>query len=327
MNFHDAYNATVLGADGILAVVDEYTLYCYYTGIEDLMPGKCYRAPYRNDTVPSLTFFNSRRTHIEYMWKDQATNESGDIFALIKRIEGLATLKDVYARVNHDFDLGFDTPVPPRKEKIVLYDKPSLSGVKITVIEQPFTTVGKSYWGQFRVDSALLERYKVSQVKYYWSYIGQPFPKPVSDPTFAYRIGAYYMLYSPFNNKANKFRNDFPEDYFYGYLQLPAHGDTLVIDKSCKDVIFCARLGYDSVCGKSETTMIPHHKMLELKQRFDTIYLTLDSDDPGRRQTDKYMELYPWLKPRFLVRAKDKTDLCLAVGFERAEAIINDLLT
>lgn len=327
MDFYDAYNSIVLGPGGILAAVDEYTLYCYYTGIKDLVPGKCYRAPYREDTVPSLTFFNSRSPIYEYMWKDQATNESGDIFALIRKIERLDSSKEVYARINHDFDLGFDTPTPIRREKLSLYDKPSHSEIKITLVEQDFTKEGIAFWDQFRIDRSYLDRYSVSQVSYYWSYVGQSYPKTVSNPTFAYRIGKYYQLYSPYNDKANKFRNDLPESYFCGYLQLPTFGSVLVIDKSFKDVIFCSRLGYNAVCGKSETIMIPHTKMLELRERFSIIYLTLDPDEAGRKQTDKYMSLYPWLKPRFLTQAKDKTDLCKLVGFDKAQATVKKLLT
>jgi hypothetical protein len=72
--------------------------------------------------------------------------------------------------------------------------------------------------------------------------------------------------------------------------------------------------------------MIPHNKIMELKDRFTEIYLTLDPDAAGRRQADKYMEMYPWMKPRFLELAKDKTDLCKLAGVHEAGRIITDLL-
>ena len=72
--------------------------------------------------------------------------------------------------------------------------------------------------------------------------------------------------------------------------------------------------------------MIPHHKMLELKERFKEIYLMLDPDEAGKRQTEKYMQKYDFLKPRFLSEAKDKTDLCLKVGIDEATRIIKELI-
>jgi DNA primase len=66
--------------------------------------------------------------------------------------------------------------------------------------------------------------------------------------------------------------------------------------------------------------------MYELKRRAKKILLMLDNDAAGMRQTEKYLKLYPWLTPLFLAGAKDKTDLCKAVGFDQAENAIKKLI-
>lgn len=327
MDFDEIYKSIKLTEEAILELVDEYTLYCYYSKIPNLIPGFVYAAPYRDDAKPSFSVFYSKKyTKVDFMWKDHATGESGTIFQLVQRIEQLNDIQEAYAKINHDFALGFNTPTPTPKEKLVLYQKPEKSLIKLRIADRPLSPLGRRFWEPLRIEEALLNKHATCQVQYHWSYAGQAAPTTAPDPTFAYRIGAYYQLYSPYAPREFKFRNDLPENYFFGYLQLPERGSKLVIDKSNKDVIFCDRLGYPAVAPKSETTMIPHKKMLELKERFDEIFLTFDPDDAGRSQTEKYLAYYPWLKPRFLSQAKDKTDLCNSVGYDQAEIIIKQLL-
>jgi hypothetical protein len=325
-DFQSIYKSINPTEQSILEAVDEYTLYCFYTGLDDLVLGKAYSAPYRNDSVPSFSVYPSRKEGIEYMWKDHATGESGSIFLLIRKIENLASGKDALFKVIQDFGLDFDSETPKVQEKIVRYSKPVVNKAKITIIDQPFTAQGKEYWNRLSVGEELLKFYNVSQVKYYWTFEGQPAPNLAPDPTFAYDVGGHYQLYSPFAERQFKFRNDLPENYFFGYLQLPSQGDKLIIDKSCKDLIFCKRLDYWAIAPKSETTMIPEKKMVELKERFTTIYLTLDNDEAGRRAATKYAEKYPYLVIRFLEGFKDKTDACMAIGFDKTKVLVDKML-
>jgi len=328
MDFDELFKSIVLTQDSVLEQIDEYTLYCYYTNLNPLIPGKAYCAPYyRLDNYPSFSIFESNKSpRFEYMWKDHATGDKGNIFDLIQRVELLTSQKEVLARINEDFDLGFSTTNPIRKEKIIWYDKPDQNDIKIRIVDTPLTEKGNAFWSKLRIDKTRLDKFNAGQLSYFWTYEGQLAPTTAHDPTFYYRIGDYYQLYSPYADKRYKFRNDLPENYFFGYAQLPKNGPVLDLDKSSKDVIFCDRLGIPAVAGKSETTMIPAHKMLELKDRFETIYLTLDPDAAGKKMAEKYLALYPWLKERYLTQAKDKSDLCTKLGFEEAERIIKTQL-
>lgn len=325
MDFDELYKSIVPSQKSILEQVDEYTLYCYYTGIDPLILGKAHNAPYRRDNVPSFSVFPSKSNHVEYWWKDHTTGENGTIFRLVKKIENLTTNDEVLGRINEDFGLGYTINSPVRRDKIVWYEKPELNLIKIRVVNRPFSPVGREFWRQFRIENDLLNLYETTQVEYYWTYEGQATPQLALDPTFAYRIGGYYQLYSPTAPKQFKFRNDLPENYFFGYLQLPPTGSRLIIDKSSKDVIFCRRLGYDAVAGKSETTFLPHSKVMELKERFDKIYLMLDNDGPGRAMTEKYLKQYPFMIPKFMPY-KDKTDTCKVMGFEKTQEVLRELI-
>jgi hypothetical protein len=329
MDFDEIRKSVLPSQQSILEAVDEYTLYCFYMGTDELILGKVYPAPYRQDPIPSFSVFRTTfDIGYDFWWKDHGKDEKGNIFKLIQKIANLESLTQVFQRINEDFGLNYDLPNLGKTEKVNLYGTPKESDIKIRIHEIPFTTRGLKYWEQFSIGPLLLKEFNTCMIDCYWSYADQEAPFTVPDPTFAYRTGKYYQIYSPFAEKIYKFRNDLPENYFFGYLQLPPTGEKLIIDKSSKDVIFCRRLGYSAVSGKSETTMIPHQKVLELLSRFKDVYIMLDNDQAGMRQTEKYMHLYPSLKPRFIdpALAKDKTDLCKAVGFNQAEQIIKELI-
>lgn len=327
--FDSIYKSIFPTEKSILEAVDEYTLYCFYTGYEDLQLGKAYNSPFREDFFPSFSVFIPTKVEgVEYYWKDHATGESGNIFKLIQKVEQLNSIEEVFQKINDDFALGLNLETLEEKEKISFYKKPRPNEINIRVANCPLTEAGLNFWEQFHIEQDLLDLYNVTQIKWYWSYNEQLSPNSVPDPTFAYRIGAFYQIYSPFATKQYKFRMNYPENYFFGYLQLPKTGKKIIIDKSAKDVIFCNKLGYPAVCGRSETTMIPEGKMLELKERFSEVYLMLDPDEAGKKATEKYVEKYPFLKPKFLVGGKkDKTDTALFYGVDYTKKLIDSLLS
>lgn len=311
----------------ILEAVDEYSLYCFYTGIDNLVIGQTYISPIRLEADPSFVVFESSKyENVEFMWKDHG-GDSGSIFTLIQRLFGLQSRSQAYSKIIDDFQLDFSGVEYSIGEKKVSVVRKKVDPTKIRISSIPFSMKGKDYWDQLGITDTILNYYHTSQIQYYWTKIGQVAPTHAVDPMFAYRVGAYYQLYVPgiYGHK-KMFRQDLPPNYFLGYIQLPKTGDILIIDKSMKDLMFCRAIGYWAVSGKSETTIIPGGKMEELRRRFKRIFLMLDPDKAGLEQTDKYLSLYPWLIPRFLKEAKDKTDLCMKVGFDEAKKIINEII-
>ena len=311
----------------ILHLVDEYTLYCHYTEIPNLTPRTSYFSPVRREEYPSFSFWEINNSKIEYLWKDSGIGESGNIFKLIKLMFGYKTYKEVYQRIDTDFDLGFyNDTADLTKKKIIQYEKITREASNIRISSVPFSKEDEAYWSQYHISQETRKRYNVTAIRYVWFYEDQKYPTYTGKYTYAYRIGKHYQIYKPFEDKKHKFRNDFPSKYVMGFMQLPKEGDVLIIDKSMKDVMFCHEIGYNAVAGKSETTLIHQDIMMNLKERFKKIYLMLDPDQAGKRQTEKYLELYDWLEPKFLTNAKDKTDLCAKVGYVNAVNEIKSLL-
>lgn len=330
MDFDLIYKSIFPTEKSILEVVDEYTLYCFYTGYDDLQLNKAYNSPFREDYFPSFSIYPTKYDlGVEFYWKDHATGDSGNIFKLISLIEQLNSKEEVFQKINDDFALGLHLSALEQREKISYYKKPEQNNIEIRIGAVPLTESGLNFWKQYDIDKPLLDLYQVEQIQYYWSYKEQEHPNSVTDPTFSYRIGKYYQIYSPLAPRSYKFRNNLPEHYFFGYQQLSRENEKLlVIDKAMKDVIFCRRIGLQSVAPKSESTPIPEPKMLEFKERYKEVYIMFDSDKAGRENTEKYIQKYPWLKPRFLpeVTGKDKTDTMKKVGLEETKKIVYNLL-
>ncbi len=289
------------------------------------MPGKVYNSPLRTDHNPSFVFYETNKyPDVEYMWKDMALCCSGSIFKLVAMLHGCS--------YGESFDIilkDFGIVDGEHNHKIVRYDRPEKIITDIRVRSIPFSDAGLAYWNQFGITPNLLSRYHTTEIDCLWTYDGQDIPFHVHKPTFAYRINKYYLIYSPLlpRKAKGRFINNLPPGYVFGFNQLPPYGDKLIIDKSAKDTIFCASINLDAVCSKGETILIPEVIMNNLHERFKDIYLMLDPDEAGRRATDEYLKLYPYLKPRFLEQAKDKTDLVKLVGVNQAKEIINQLIT
>lgn len=326
----EIYRQHAPNRDDILQAVDEYTLYCFYTDINDLPVKRRIRSPIREDRDkaddnPSFVIFPTAEARpFEFLWKDHGKAIGGHIFDLIRILYRLRSYNEVYALICQDFSLDFKTEQVVAK--VIQRQRPVLDPIKLRIHTVPYSNRGLEFWSDLNIGTEVLKKYEVKQFDYYYAYAEQETPTGVPDPSFAYTIGSHYQLYCPYAGKDRKWRSDLPEGYFLGYLQLPKRGKKLVIDKSLKDIMFDYVLGYPATAGKSETTMIPHHKMIELLNRFEEVFLTLDPDAAGKAQTDKYMDLYPSLKPRFLMEAKDKTDLRKLVGFDRAKETIHKLL-
>jgi hypothetical protein len=317
-----------LSPDTILKVIDEYTLYSYYTEIKNLETRTSYLSPLRGEHRGSWSFFECNSNLYEFWWKDSGNGKDGNIFDLIINLyPDLKTYSDACLKIGQDFDIGFNYSLDFKR--VLKIDRPKFKQAsKIGIKSRPFNDKDLNFWRKLSVKEKQLQKYNVEVPEYIWYntiYNKEELPEVVSEICFSYRIGKYYQIYKPFN-KARKFRNDFPSNYVFGYIQLPETGDRLIIDKSFKDIIFCDVLNYNAISPKSENTLIPDFIMNNLLLRFKTVFIMLDNDEAGKNATEKYLQLYPTLIPIFLEEAKDKTDLCLLKGFDYTKHTLQTLL-
>jgi hypothetical protein len=311
-----------LTRNDILGRVDEYSLYCHYLGYEPIPHSGRYKSPIRtDDDNPSFGIFYSKKNpDREFLWKDQANGQVGDIFRLVQLMYRYPTLEMADKKVIQDFNLAPTIGVLS-DEKIIYHKAPERRDIKIRIHSRPFTKREFLYWSQINIDQTILDYYYATAVEYYWLYEDQTTPYSGHEFMFAYRIYDRYQLYQPYGDKAYKFRNNFTEEYIPGLIQLQFKSPLLIITKSFKDIMFLHSLGYEAISPRSETTPLLMSILPLLEQRYKTIVTLFDNDGKHRADWYNYPELH--IPEEF---GKDPTDMAREHGVDMASEVIRELM-
>lgn len=309
----------------LLELVDEYSMYCHYLGFEPEL-GTKYRSPLRmGDDNPSFSIYTQTKLKgpFEFAWKDHGLSKHGDIFTLVGLLFGLKYKRDIYRKVDKDFNLGLYEPsdnIPT--EKVILVDPPDKRiPIKIRLKSIPFTAQALQFWKQYGITEGTLKLYNVTQVTHIWFYEHQIYPVSPTGLCFAYRIGKHYKLYQPYNPEY-KFRNDYLSHYTEGFLQLNYNQDTLIITKSTKDVMVLRELGYEAVSPRSESTPIPEAHRTYFETRYKRIVLLFDNDMKHNGHLYPYEQIYIPLSSG----TKDISDFVKKFGTSEGRKLITSLL-
>ena len=296
-------------------ILDEFTVYCYYIeevlGPLDIKIGENLRSPLReDDTNPSFRLYYGNGGLLFTDYGKQ--NNTGDIVYFVSELYSI-TEKESLKKIVGDFGLSnseFIKELPVRKQ--IIKSKKEL-GIKT----KPFTKQDLAFWNSFRIGYSTLKRYKVSSVEYvFWDNL------PIKPPglAFAYRIGNYLKVYSPFD-KNHKFISSYPRNYVEGMMQLKYSSDLLIITKSLKDVMVLYELGYEAVAPKSENTVIPVEMLSKLESRYTKIVVFFDNDGKHKAEDYPYSSIE---LPRN--KTKDISDYAKKYGLIEAKKILNQLL-
>lgn len=315
----------LIDEEGILERVDEYTLYCHYLGfVPDF--GMKYTSPIRpDDSDPSFGIFAAKKLkRREYGWKDQGNGESGDIFRLIQKILALrfgsCTYYEAIAHIKSEFGLG--PQLDSRPIKLVQYSAVPKEPMEIKVKARSFESYDFRYWEQSNINDKILEEYFVKPIRYYFTYSSQTIPKFPKDLGYWYYIHPKNKLYFPYERKEFKFRNDMTERELEGFAQLKFKQNLLVITKSYKDVMSLASFGYEAVCARAESILIPQEYLTFLESKYKHILILFDND--GKHKANEYV--YDKVFIPLASGTKDVSDYCKQYGPSATANLLNHLL-
>jgi hypothetical protein len=311
-----------LSMSNISRYIDDYSIYSRYIGQEFELNTR-YSSPIREgDDIPSFCLY---RTKNKIKFRDFAVADlTGDIFDFVRILIGgrnfkSISLQQVLRQIDSDFQLGLyiDSGELPKLQLRKMEDIPSKDKFQINITSyQPFKKEFSDYWeSKYDILQPTRDLYHCThiQVIHYTSltdkHTFQQYPKGLC---IGYQIGGRYKTYFPFESKDKKFRNDFPTNWVFGYLQLKKEKDFCIITKAEKEVMFFRQhFDWDTVAGKSETTKIPKHLMDKLFQDYKKVYIWLDKDTAGILAQAGYIEKYPNLIPITYpdyITEKDPTD-------------------
>jgi len=320
--YDDPLGNILLSNEDILERVDEYSLYCHYLGYEPVPGTGKYRSPVRtNDDDPSFgIFYTTKNPNREFLWKDQANGQVGDIFRLVQYMFGYRTVDEARRKIIQDLGMGEKT-VEDRTQ-LVYHPVPKSFITDIRVASRMFTQPELKWWADINIGPSLLERYYTTALRFYWLAQEQEVPYNAKEFTFAYRIFDKYKIYQPFAPKEFKFRHNLTDQHIEGLEQLEFKQDLLVIIKSLKDVMFLKSIGYESIAPRSENTLINPGVLRALEGRYKRIVTFFDND--GKHKASEYP--YPRVEIPSWASYKDPTDVARYTGIGVATAIVNQLL-
>ena len=313
--FDELCERTLLNKSSVFNRLDEFTVYCYYIeqtlGPIDIQVGDNFRSPLRkDDTNPSFRLYYGK-DEVLYFTDYGNKNKSGDVLTFVATLLGI-TKNSALEKISIDFGLrsGEVTLVPIKKQ--VIKPKKEL-GIQI----KEFTEEGLAFWNSFHITPITLKRYNVFEVAWIlWDTI----PMRPKQMAFAYRIGKYYKLYTPYDEN-HKFVTYYPLKYVEGLMQLRYKQKLLIITKSTKDVMVLAELGYEAISPQSESTVISRIILKELEKHYTDIVVFFDND------LKENSELYPYPKIYLPVdKAKDISDYARDFGLLEARIILTQML-
>ena len=119
-----------------------------------------------------------------------------------------------------------------------------------------------------------------------------------NNPVFAYQItDSCVKFYQPYNDEFKfSWAGKKPEEYVFGYDQLPERGKELIITGGEKDALVLSEHGYNAICFNSESYIPSEILMYELKRRFEYVKVLYDLDDTGEKFSKKLCDMFGLIK-------------------------------
>jgi hypothetical protein len=332
----------------ILQKISEEQIFEQYLGITPDL-NKTYTNPLRKDHDPGCRFYYSSQTN-KLRFRDYAEGWDGDCFDVVirrfgciypKALEIVATEFSLYGYGNRKSNSN-NTTNTNRSDSRNLLSSLDQRKTTIKVNKKPWNHEDAKYWKTQGFNSQFLDECKVYSVFKAWInyndgrgdldlYIYRP-----GDPCYAYLFpDKTIKLYFPFRKSSRFITNS---SYLQGYNLLPDKGDHLVITKSYKDVIAMKMFGINAVAPQAESSIPKGEQMLELSNRFDTIFSLYDWDRAGIRGTRRMLNEYPYINPLFFTKkglvkikydftVKDFTENLTKYGIQDTIDIINYVRT
>lgn len=277
------------------------------------------------DKVPSMCIYTDHNGR--YRFKDFSSGYGGDGLNLVMYLFQLGSRGKASFKVIDDYNeyISNNTYTP-------LEYKPE-SKYKVSDYEiRHWTTLDKSYWQIYKLNSNLLEEYNVHPLSHY-SMIkedeGRELHSFIKEGNFIYGYfredGSLYKIYTP-KNKDNKFIK--VNDYIQGKDQIKFDSKYLIILSSLKDLMCFRLLGIgniECIAPDSENSMIPLNFMKSYIKKYHKIIVLFDNDEPGVKSALRYKKQYGFDYIN-LELSKDLSDSVKDFGIDKVKEEVFKLL-
>lgn len=256
----------------------------YSMAFSEIVIGKKYRSPFREDRNPSFSFFVNNRSG-RLWWVDWGTGEKGNCYDFHDRYTG-------NVRSATSLKLSKEEKKPCRIEH-----------GEITKM---------AFWRKYGISKETLSVFNVKQV----NFVND---RPMELSYIYFIENGRYKVYSPKQSRAyGKWWGSMKRDDIFGIEQLPENGKLLILTKSLKDIMVLREMGYNAIAYASETTTPIRTKTDPIFQRFKKVIILYDNDEAGVTQSTKLSAKYG-IEKVYMKSAKDISDCVEKIGFDEAK--------
>ncbi|HRH35927.1 MAG TPA: toprim domain-containing protein, partial [Catalimonadaceae bacterium] len=282
-----------MSRDQILALVDSYTILAHYLAPYHkeprLIQGHNISNPLLSEkqATPSFNIFCDQKGGHEWKFKDFATGDHGSCFDLVMKLFNLNFI-EAKSKICQDFNLISEA----KNHTTTTSPNPAApNSPEFSVVQRDFTKQELDYWLKYGITSEILNRFNVKALSKFstMNKKGTAYSKR-SDHNhfiFTYDHGNWHKLYKPLDDK--KFRFQFlgpkPQNFVFGFDQLPEKGTYVFLTGGEKDVMSLAAHGFAAISLNSETAKPTPELLANLRSRFDEVVILYDNDKTGIEQS------------------------------------------
>lgn len=277
-----------------------YDIFTHY--IKKDVQRKMFANPFRADSSPSCRlYYNQKNGGIWFMVDYGASEWSGDCFSVVAKSMHMNTsteFRELLKTIDKEMDLHVmdDEPVNYHPVKKVSPQAVDEGPVAFKANYQAFKAGEIRYWQRYGITPEILAKYEVKSLfscKFFpkgkepYTYHGS-YMEPMYGYTF--NSGSGIKVYRPFSKTRFLYGGHLPKPYVFGWKQLPASGDVVIITGGEKDTMTLAAHGFTALAFNSESAKISEEHMKELSERFHHIVFMYDCDETGKRESAARLE-------------------------------------
>lgn len=310
--------------NSVMQRVSQLSLLYYYYGV-DTLP-KLIKSPLRKDEHPSFFIYSPDGKKV--LFKDYATGEHGDIYALLQKQKGLSfaqlirmisadrgLLKDANVQVNYTTKERGVHQYSDLRVKTRDWEEHDIEYWKTYGISLKWLKYAEVYPISHKIVYKDNTRYVFHAAKYAYVYVER------KEGNISLKI------YQP---KSREYKWTTNNDYSVVGLwtKIPSTGDRLVICSSLKDALcLWANTGIPAIYVQSETTGLSKTAQEALKSRYKNIFICFDNDAPGLRDGEVLSQAtgFKNVVLPFFDEGKDISDLFRAKGKKEFIRIVKPL--
>ena len=277
-------------------------------------------SPLRGDRNPSFSIYVNSSGHVRY--KDFAdSNENGGLLDLLCKYWG-CTFNQALDKINDLFIEDSNVEIKPKNIKTLSF-KENTAKSKIQVVVRPWRDYDYSYWESYGISRKWLHYADIHPISHKIVTVeGKRHIFPADRYAYCWvnkKDGNLSIkIYQPYNTKGFKWCSKANKSVIDLWTKIPEYGEKVIIASSMKDALcLSCNLHIPAISLQGEGYSMSDTAIKELKRRYKRIFISFDTDAPGKKDAAKLAESTGFINitPN-LIDCKDYSDAYKAYGKE-----------